>query len=104
MSSVKPVLLAGVVALGAGVATLEPTRSDTPVPAAMIALPPPAPVQDTHKRVVVLGIDGLDPEILADVIARHPERMANFKRLVEEPGGSGIVLAGMRNSKVGVGL
>jgi predicted AlkP superfamily phosphohydrolase/phosphomutase len=41
----------------------------------------PAPM---HKRVVVLGIDGLDPEILQEVIARFPERMTNFQRLIDE--------------------
>jgi predicted AlkP superfamily phosphohydrolase/phosphomutase len=37
-------------------------------------------------RVVVLGIDGLDPEILAEVLALYPERMPNFARLVGESG------------------
>jgi predicted AlkP superfamily phosphohydrolase/phosphomutase len=39
-----------------------------------------------HPRFVVLGIDGLDPEILADVMARYPERMASFRRLADEGG------------------
>ena len=39
-----------------------------------------------HERVVVLGIDGLDPDILAKVIADHPERMQNFAALVAEGG------------------
>ena len=42
-----------------------------------------------HPRVVVLGIDGLDPEILADVMTRHPEGMANFKRLADAGQGVG---------------
>jgi hypothetical protein len=37
-------------------------------------------------RVVVLGIDGLDPDVLRDVIAKYPERTPNFRRLVEEGG------------------
>jgi len=41
-----------------------------------------------HKMVVVLGIDGMDPEILAEVIERYPERMRNFRKLVGE--GDGI--------------
>ncbi len=41
-----------------------------------------------HKRVVILGIDGMDPEILAEVIARYPERMPNFRKLISE--GDGI--------------
>ncbi len=37
-------------------------------------------------RVVVLGIDGLDPDLLAQVIADHPDRMRNFAALVKEGG------------------
>ncbi len=37
-------------------------------------------------RVVVLGIDGLDPDLLAQVIADHPDRMKNFAALVKEGG------------------
>ena len=39
-----------------------------------------------HPRLVVLGIDGLDPEILAETIAKYPERMRNFARLAQEQG------------------
>ena len=39
-----------------------------------------------HPRVVVLGIDGLDPEILAETIAKHPGRMRNFAQLAREQG------------------
>ena len=42
----------------------------------------------SHPRLVVLGIDGMDPEILAEVIERFPERTKNFQWLVES--GSGI--------------
>ena len=35
-----------------------------------------------YPRVVVLGIDGMDPDILADVMERYPERMTNFRRLL----------------------
>ncbi|HIG86570.1 MAG TPA: hypothetical protein EYQ25_05975 [Planctomycetes bacterium] len=41
----------------------------------------------SHPRLVVLGIDGLDPEILAGVIARHPEGMKNFRALIADGGG-----------------
>ncbi|MCZ6597248.1 MAG: alkaline phosphatase family protein [Planctomycetota bacterium] len=41
-----------------------------------------------HPRVVVLGIDGMDPDILAEVIELYPERMHNFRRLLEQ--GDGI--------------
>jgi predicted AlkP superfamily phosphohydrolase/phosphomutase len=37
-------------------------------------------------RVVVLGIDGLDPDLLQQVIAKHPERMRHFAELVKEGG------------------
>jgi len=37
-----------------------------------------------HKRVVVLGIDGLDPDILLEVIERYPDRMQHFAALIEE--------------------
>lgn len=48
----------------------------------------PAPYLGPTKfpRSVVLGIDGLDPEVLRDVIAKYPERMANFAKLVHEGG------------------
>lgn len=41
----------------------------------------------TYERVIVLGIDGLDPELLAGVIERHPERTKNLSWLVEQSGG-----------------
>jgi predicted AlkP superfamily phosphohydrolase/phosphomutase len=40
-----------------------------------------------HEHVVVLGIDGMDPDILAEVIQAHPDRMRNFRWLVERGGG-----------------
>ncbi len=56
---------------------------------AATAVDPNAPaVPETHPRVVVLGIDGMDPDILKDVIELYPERVPNLKRLAEE--GSGI--------------
>lgn len=47
-----------------------------------------APVAGATKfpRVVVLGIDGMDPDVLRDVLAKYPERMRNFQRLVDEGG------------------
>ena len=39
------------------------------------------------KPLVVLGVDGMDPEILAEVIERYPERMANFRWLVAQADG-----------------
>ncbi len=39
------------------------------------------------KPLVVLGVDGMDPEILAEVVARYPERMANFRWLIAQASG-----------------
>lgn len=39
-----------------------------------------------HPRVVVLGIDGLDPEILAETMKRYPARMRHFAQLAREQG------------------
>jgi predicted AlkP superfamily phosphohydrolase/phosphomutase len=32
--------------------------------------------------MVVLGVDGMDPDILKQVIERYPERMPNFRWLI----------------------
>ena len=46
-----------------------------------------APAGATRRpRVVVLGIDGMDPEILQETIARFPERTRNFQALIAEGG------------------
>ncbi|MCC7011121.1 MAG: alkaline phosphatase family protein [Planctomycetes bacterium] len=39
-----------------------------------------------YPRVVVLGIDGLDPELLQETIDKFPERMTHFARLAREHG------------------
>jgi len=39
------------------------------------------------KPVVILGVDGMDPEILQEVIERYPDRMANFRWLVAQADG-----------------
>ncbi|MEM7305676.1 MAG: alkaline phosphatase family protein [Planctomycetota bacterium] len=49
---------------------------------------PSAPAPTTYPRVVVLGIDGMDPDILEDVIALYPAQVPNLRKLVES--GSGI--------------
>jgi predicted AlkP superfamily phosphohydrolase/phosphomutase len=46
-------------------------------------LPAPNPA---HKRVVVLGIDGLDPDILRETIAKFPERTKSFQALIARGG------------------
>ena len=50
--------------------------------AASVPLPEPR-----YKRVVVLGIDGMDPDLLREVIASSPDLMPNFRRLAEQGGG-----------------
>jgi predicted AlkP superfamily phosphohydrolase/phosphomutase len=50
-------------------------------PATAKAVPAP-----THKRVVVLGIDGMDPDILQEAVAKFPDHMQNFARLIREGG------------------
>ena len=52
--------------------------------AAALPLAPPS----QYPRVVILGIDGMDPDILADVIALYPDQVPHLKALVES--GSGI--------------
>lgn len=39
-----------------------------------------------HPRVIVIGIDGLDPDILEDTIRRFPERTSAFQWLVGDRG------------------
>ena len=41
----------------------------------------------THPRVVVLGIDGMDPQILEEVCELYPDRMTNFRELIAESQG-----------------
>jgi predicted AlkP superfamily phosphohydrolase/phosphomutase len=45
------------------------------------AAPKVAP-SPAHKRVIVLGIDGLDPNILREAIAKFPSRMQSFQKLI----------------------
>ncbi len=54
--------------------------------ASLLPLPRAAAV-GPHPRLVVLGIDGMDPELLAEVIERFPDRTTNFQWLVESAGG-----------------
>lgn len=75
------VCVLGVLALalpGLDVGTSPATATTAP------ALPPA--VFADHPRVVVLGIDGMDPEILAEAIEKYPDEMPHFRRLVEEGG------------------
>ena len=68
--------------------TAIPERAERPARGAALAVREGSSAVTEYPRVVVLGIDGMDPEILAQVIERHPDRMQNFKRLIEQ--GSGI--------------
>jgi len=45
------------------------------------------PAEKTFEKVIVLGIDGMDPNLLAEVIELYPDRMRHFARLVEDSGG-----------------
>lgn len=74
--------------LGASLVTAIPKRVERPAAGAAEAARAGSDVQPEYPRVVVLGIDGLDPEILGDVIERFPGRMPNFEKLIGE--GSGI--------------
>ena len=47
------------------------------------------PRAESQPRMVILGIDGLDPEILQEAMDRFPERMANFRALASE--GAGVI-------------
>jgi predicted AlkP superfamily phosphohydrolase/phosphomutase len=40
-----------------------------------------------HPRIVVVGIDGMDPDILREVMRNHPEGMQNFIALAAEADG-----------------
>jgi predicted AlkP superfamily phosphohydrolase/phosphomutase len=44
------------------------------------------PKATKYPRVVVLGIDGMDPDILRETIALFPDRMRNFAQLAKENG------------------
>jgi predicted AlkP superfamily phosphohydrolase/phosphomutase len=63
-----------------------PAAVPLPRPALPGSEPPFVRDQTAHPRVVVLGIDGLDPDILAEAIALYPERTRNFARLARENG------------------
>ncbi len=57
------------------------------VAGAVVAIPIRKPQEPANRRVLVLGIDGMDPDLLAEAIRLHPERMRNFAALVQEGGG-----------------
>ena len=67
------------VVLGAGLLVALPRRAPAdPYAAAEAAL---------VKPLVILGVDGMDPELLAEVIERYPERMQNFRWLIAQADG-----------------
>lgn len=50
--------------------------------------PRPTRLPETrYERVIVLGIDGCDPDIMREVLAETPELVPNFKKLADEGGG-----------------
>lgn len=57
-----------------------PRRSET------IARPDARAAKTRNKRVVVLGIDGLDPDLLKETVAKFPERMTHFAKLIQQGG------------------
>lgn len=71
--------IGGALALAGGAFLAMPK----PVPA--VAAPAPAEVEK-HPRLIVLGVDGMDPDILNEVIARFPERTENLRWLAEQGG------------------
>ncbi|MCB9914639.1 MAG: alkaline phosphatase family protein [Planctomycetes bacterium] len=75
------VLGVGVLALGAALAPWP--RGEAPTPAPVAGPPAAAPAA---PPLVVLGIDGMDPELLMEAIERYPDRMPNFAKLVAEGG------------------
>ncbi len=78
-----------VVLLGAGVVLFPRGESDPYEGAAATRrADPDAPLSFEHEPVVVLGIDGLDPELLREAVERFPERTPNFRWLIEA--GDGI--------------
>jgi len=74
--------------LAGAAATTRDRGVAAPDTEASAALPGPTDRMPAFEEVVVLGIDGMDPEILAEVVERYPERMANFRWLIDS--GSGI--------------
>jgi predicted AlkP superfamily phosphohydrolase/phosphomutase len=50
------------------------------------AAPVGAAASAAARRVVVLGIDGMDPDILREALELYPERLKNFARLAAEGG------------------
>ncbi len=65
-----------------------PRRVSDPNPGAAAEARGEVVRDEPHKRVVVLGIDGLDPELLAETVRLYPEHMPNFRKLIAE--GDGI--------------
>jgi len=69
-----------------------PRSVKDPNPGAAAAARGEASNVEPNKRVVVLGIDGLDPELLAETMRLYPEYMPNFRKLIAE--GDGILPLG----------
>ncbi|MDP6763893.1 MAG: alkaline phosphatase family protein [Planctomycetota bacterium] len=86
-STVYPALAALLFFFVAGIPLprVEPESEPASPSAARGSSPSPAG-PERFKRVVVLGIDGLDPELLSETIERFPKRMRHFQRLVDEGG------------------
>ena len=80
-----------VVVLVLGMVAFVPRRARDPNrgAAAMAGVTAVAPADETapkaepFPRVAVLGIDGLDPDVLLEVVQRFPELTPNFRALIE---------------------
>ena len=63
-----------------------PWSSKTPTEPSSIASAAPKAPSGKYPRVAVLGIDGLDPELLLETIDRYPDRTRNFQKLIAQGG------------------
>lgn len=75
----------GVAVLGAIALALPIAPKSTPEPTAA-AQAMPTPSGNSYRRVAVLGIDGLDPELLEETITKFPDRTRNFQKLIAQGG------------------
>jgi len=77
--------IGGALALVGGAFLALPGRAPV-VSAAPVASAAASDDAVAHPRLVVLGVDGMDPDILREVIERFPERTENLQWLAEQGG------------------
>ncbi|MFT5080341.1 MAG: putative AlkP superfamily phosphohydrolase/phosphomutase, partial [Planctomycetota bacterium] len=73
----------------AGAAKRLRAESESEAGAPVLPSNPSVLAATEHPRMVVLGIDGLDPDILREVIERFPDETKNFQALAAQ--GQGIM-------------